>query len=181
MHISLNSGSIFSEGIQQKKVKQLLRVSKTLKCQSLCHVWEGGSTLSAVTGMFVCTEGDKSFCEWTLNRCDTKTSCNCTFSETGRDILCVLSAVWSIASAWKERRPFENKPFPVGLERLLCKSLLKQSHPQHLHQRERQEGWLHVCACHSLYAYSIFLYVFWECSEGVWWRGESCQCCTQRR
>lgn len=59
--------------------------------------------------MFVCTEGDKSFCEWTLNRCDTKTFCDCTFRDTGRDILCVLSAVWSIASAWK--------PFPVGSER----------------------------------------------------------------
>lgn len=171
MHVSLKSGSIFSEGKQQKRVKRLLRVSKTLKVKA-CVTCEREEARRHCQLSQACLSAQKETRVFVNERWAGVTQKHSVIAHSER-----LSAVWSIASAWKERRPFENKPFPSGLERLLCKSLLKQSDPQHLHQRERQEGWLHVC--HSLY--SVFLYVFWECSEGVWWRGESCQRCTQRR
>lgn len=45
---------------------------------------------------------------------------NCTFRGAGRDILCAVSAVWGILSAWKERQPFENGAESLSVESLPC-------------------------------------------------------------
>lgn len=90
--------------------------------------------------MFVCTEGDESFCEWTLSRCDTETFCNCTFRETVSRLKHRISMKGE-AAFWKQALP--RWTWEAALQ------VTAKTEPSTTSASERETGGLAACVCVS--------------------------------
>lgn len=156
---------------------QLLWLSVTFQChiQSMFNVWDGGGQGFVHT---VSCHRHVASVLWmrTEPKSHNETLCDCTFRETGEDILHILSAVWDISM--KGGTAFRKRSWITLCGKRLLQTPLKHSvvtHPKHLHQRDR-DGWMHVCVWVRV-CWCVIMSVCWG-----GWRGESCQCCpTQRR